>query len=182
MKTSIKDLVIELHTRKRNLFLSFVQKNQQNITIVNKLFKKSSSSWVTYESVPSKTQIGYCLVRTNQRKFWKDINILLSEEYDFRRYREIIPRHKEIWWRNGDVTNGRQLSVSHVKKGEIRKNECMGRLKVFLRQIFAWELTMFLININKIKWLWVLTLNFNCWSWSLHINSTPGFDPVQLLV
>ena len=92
------------------------------------------------------------MVRANQRKFCKDINILLSEEYDFKRYREIIPRRKEIWWRNGDVNDGRQLSVSHVKKGEIRKNECMGRLKVFLRQIFAWEPTMFLININKIKY------------------------------
>ena len=51
-----------------------------NITVVNKLFKRRASHWVNYESGPSKTQVGYCLVRRSQRRFWKGIKILSSDE------------------------------------------------------------------------------------------------------
>ena len=43
-------------------------------------FEKTESPLVTYESDSKKTQIGYCLVGRAQRKFAKDIDIVLSSE------------------------------------------------------------------------------------------------------
>ena len=51
-----------------------------NMTVGNALFKKRASHLATCESCPSKTQVD-CLVRRNQRKFFKDIKVLPSEEF-----------------------------------------------------------------------------------------------------
>ena len=48
-----------------------------NMAVENTLFKKSESHPVTYKAGPSKTRVDYCLVRRNQRKFLKDIEVLL---------------------------------------------------------------------------------------------------------
>lgn len=47
-----------------------------NATVVNTLFKKKTNHQATNESVPSKTQIYYCLVMRNQRKFFKHAKVL----------------------------------------------------------------------------------------------------------
>ena len=51
-----------------------------NIPVGNTFFKKRVSHLVTHESRPSKTQLDYCLIRRNQRKFLKDMKVLPSEE------------------------------------------------------------------------------------------------------
>ena len=56
----------------------------------NTLFKKRVSHLVTYESGPSKTQVGYCLVSRNKRKFLKDMIALPSEN--------CISQHKPSWY------------------------------------------------------------------------------------
>ena len=58
------------------------------MTVGNKLFKKRASHLVIYESGPSKAQINNYLLRRNQRKFFKDMKTLPSEE--------CITRHKPL--------------------------------------------------------------------------------------
>ena len=51
-----------------------------NLAVGNTLFKKAASHVISYESRASNTQVKYCLVRRNQRKFLEDIKILPSEK------------------------------------------------------------------------------------------------------
>ena len=52
-----------------------------NTSAGNTLFRKKTSNLLACEPGPSKTQVDYCLIRRNQRKFLKDIKVLSSEEY-----------------------------------------------------------------------------------------------------
>ena len=49
-----------------------------NVTVGNTLFKKKASHQVIYESVLSKPQVDYCLVRRNQRNLLKDMLYLVK--------------------------------------------------------------------------------------------------------
>ena len=60
-----------------------------NMTVRNKLFKKRASHRVSYESGLSKTQT-YVLV--SGEKCITQHEILI---FDFKRYRKVLPRHKE---------------------------------------------------------------------------------------
>ena len=51
-----------------------------NMAVGNTLFKKRASHLVTYETGPSKTQVDYFLVRSNQ-KLLKDKKVLPSDDY-----------------------------------------------------------------------------------------------------
>ena len=51
-----------------------------NMAVDNTLFKKRASHLVTYETGPSKTQVDYFLVRSNQ-KLLKDRKALPSDDY-----------------------------------------------------------------------------------------------------
>ena len=47
----------------------------KNSFVAELTFKKRANHLVTYKSDPSKTQVDYCLVRKNQRKFLNDISL-----------------------------------------------------------------------------------------------------------
>ena len=71
--------VYGVQNRKGGKILEFCA--AMNMTVGTTLFKKRENHLVTYESGPSKTQVGHCLVglRRNQKKFLKDITVLPSE-------------------------------------------------------------------------------------------------------
>ena len=50
-------------------------------TVGNTLISRKANNLATYESGPSKTEVDYCLVKRNRRKFWKGVKVLPSEEF-----------------------------------------------------------------------------------------------------
>ena len=47
------------------------------MAVCDTFFKKKKARYLfIYESGPSKTQVDYCLIKRNQRKFLKDIKLL----------------------------------------------------------------------------------------------------------
>ena len=74
-----------------------------NMTVGNTRFKKRAIHLVTYESGPSKTQSDYCSVRRNQRRFLKDTQVSLCQEW--------ITQHKPLVsdFKIREVKNNRRL-------------------------------------------------------------------------
>ena len=51
---------------------------------------------LTFESSPSKIQADYCLVRSNQRKFLQDIEVLRIEDFITQRKEKICSKQKDM--------------------------------------------------------------------------------------
>ena len=49
-----------------------------NVTVGKTLFKNRASHLATFESGPTKTEVNYCLIRRNERKFFQDMKVLPS--------------------------------------------------------------------------------------------------------
>ena len=77
-----------------------------NLAVGNTRFKKAASHIISYESRASNTQVKYCLVRRNQRKFLEDLksylvrSVWLPLGFKIRKVkdtrRKFVPR-KNMW-------------------------------------------------------------------------------------